>query len=441
MSGTFPSPADRGRCAAELCRAAPAGVRRAVDRAIRSRSNSAERDAPDLPADVCGLARDGAVARWRRQTRQPFDVVSAALAAMYVDRVWAEAPGLLAGYVRALTDPVARVLRPAAKTMRLDYDCELSEALSSPGAGDVRLSVLGPLALFFLVSVARSRAAWDVLVGTDRPEAAAFGWAPTAEKISWTLRTLLLAQGGRRFRPNALMYSPLAHYLVDLGAVQRVNMLVRRCPCGALVRNDLCARCGGPGEETVVRRIFSKRYLAHCDRRIVGNKVVIVSPSRMGRPYVDDRLTDLAAAPDQDADRSADWSRARRVALQAGSNMLSDLVRAPARAIKQIAVCAAIAEADDPCRWLVRLPATDGPVMARLVDRLLAERTAGREGHVAVTNRHIRRLASRLNVSRWGPTNSGQFGRRAEPDGRTGRIGGSEHGMGIQVRGSMIRSW
>ena len=329
---------------------------------------------------------------------------------MYIDRVWNRAPGLLAAYVRALTDPVGRVLHPAAKTMRLDYDCELKGALSCRGAGDERLSLLGPLALFFLASVARHRMAWEVLVGTDRSDAAPFGWAPTVEKIDWTLRALLLGQGGRRFRPNALIYSPLAHYLVDLGAVQRVSILVRRCPCGALVRNDVCARCGGPGEETVVRRIFSKRYLAHCDRRIVGNKVVIVPPSRFRGAHSADRLVDLPAAPDQDAQRDVDWPSARRIALQAGSNMLRAFIRAPVRAIKQIAVCAAIADAADACQWLVQPPRIDEPVMARLVDHLLAERTSGRDRHVRIANHHISRLASRLDVSAWRPTNSGQFG-------------------------------
>ena len=410
MAESFVCPALRGQRVAAYRQGVPPDLQQVIEDQVEHRSGRVVPDRRDLAADILELTSDHSAERWGRQMGLSVDDVSAVLAARYVAHVWEHAPNLLAAYVWGLTDPVSYVLLAAAKTMRLDYEHELKGTLSHRADRDERMSALGPLAMFFLASVARGRAAWDVLTASDRAGPAAFGWAPSTGGLRMTLRQLLLGQGGRRVLPNALMYSPLAQYLIDLGAAQRVDVLIRQCPCGATVRGDLCARCGQVGNEIVVRRIFSKRFIAHCDRRHIGSKAVVAPTRHPRHVYLDHNPhVDLPARPAH-ADEPIDWQAARQVALQAGRDLLTALVHTPLQSLKSIAVCAAVARVDDVCRWFANPLGIGDSALARLVDGLLADRTPGRADCVRAANHHIRRLACQLKAPSCQPTNSGQFG-------------------------------
>ena len=90
--------------------------------------------------------------------------------------------------------------------------------------------------------------------------------------------------------------------------------------------------------------------------------------------------------------------------------MIAAMTRQGPKAIKSLALCAAIAEVDDPVRWLTDPPGSDDPDLGRLVDRLLADRTGERDKHVRTVERHIHRLEACLNVDAGGAYTSGQFG-------------------------------
>lgn len=169
-------------------------------------------NAPAVRAHVLEDWRGKGVARW------------AAVASRFVAEVRQRDSVLLGRYVRDLIPCVAGAVAPAVRMFRLPRGGDFHRAVNDPRREDLRLSLLGPLALFFLESVARAEAAWDVLVEPENAPArpAAFGWAPSLDSLTAAMRLLLTGQAGRRLRGKALMYSPLARYLLELGLVQRV---------------------------------------------------------------------------------------------------------------------------------------------------------------------------------------------------------------------------
>jgi GNAT superfamily N-acetyltransferase len=153
----------------------------------------------------------------------------AATASQFVAQVRESNSALLGIYIRDLLPCVARTVAPAASMLRLPRRDDFHLAVHDPRRDDLRLSLLGPLAMFFLESVARAEVAWDVLVEPQNVPARAghFGWALALDSLAAAMRLILTGQAGRRLRGKALMYSPLARYLLELGLVQRVAVAPR----------------------------------------------------------------------------------------------------------------------------------------------------------------------------------------------------------------------
>jgi len=399
--------AARGAAVRAVLPEVPSHLRRGIDGAVRRRSDDG---GGELVVDLLGLlacpAPRGFVLNDRR--RDSTDLW-AALASLYVAASWRLAPRLAGRYVLDLVPVVAWAVRPMAATMRVDRRSELWLAASDPRRKALRLSALGPLAIFFLLSVARTELAWEALV--DASEAPrrrqAFGWAPGLNSLAATVRYVLTGQSGRRFRRKALLYSPLARYLRHLGLVQCVPM-VRGRGAGGPRTADAPARQAG-------RWLLGCEYLARCASGIRrnGHRVALVDETRSPAEHLDPqqaasdaRTERRAPAPEEEVDRL----EARRRAIGAAKLMLQEYTRGNAVRLKRLLLWAHAAGLKRPEVLLASPSAHDERTWAALIEALLADRVADRAAGVRRVNRQLPLLAARLGVAPCTPFTTTQFG-------------------------------
>ena len=326
----------------------------------------------------------------------------AAMTAVFIGTARKHASDSFARYIDDLLPVISRVIRPVLSTVRLSPKCDFRVAVSSPRERGMRLSLLGPLAMFFLITVARGRLAWDTLVGRDaapshrRP----FAWVPAAEGLLPTLRFLLLGQTGRSFKRKALLYSPFARYLIDLGVVCRVRAVrmadpVRPKPGGHHRHADNIDRTG----RDVGRWLLGTEYVAHCPeyvtqegRRavVVTNSITHAAPWEADEATVDRRTGRQSKTPPEEFE----LAEVRERSHAAIKTLLRKYVGPRRSRIKRLALWAQVARVDDPALLLDEPDGMEEALLSSLLDAVIARRVAGRTVGVAEANLAVSHLAA-----------------------------------------------
>ena len=181
----------RGPLAAAERRCLPPAVSRQIGTYVGILSEESQRDVLSLSADILGLLNAPAVRAYVLEDWRGKGVARwAAVASRFVAEVRQKESLLLGRYVRDLLPCVAGAVAPAVRIFRLPRGGDFHRAVNNLRRDELRLSLLGPLALFFLESVARAEAAWNVLVEPENAPSrpAAFGWAPSLDSMTAAMR-------------------------------------------------------------------------------------------------------------------------------------------------------------------------------------------------------------------------------------------------------------
>ena len=408
---TFASPARRGLAVRERLPLLPPEIVADILSFLRA-ADSPPR--PNLMRDLDSLLTRPLLGDWSAAQSRPDDA-RAALVAQFIRTVCDESPALLSAYVRRLLPDIQEIVRSAAPTIRLTHDPEYRSALSGRASLPIVLSSFGPLALFFLRTVARSEWAWEVLLDASSPppRVQPFGWLPQADGLRSTLRFLLIGQCGRAFRPNALLYSPLARYLIDQGLAQRVHVLRTDCPaCQYWGDAPTCPNCGQPLQAAVRPWLLATAYIEQCTFLETPNRRrVILLDDRpiLDRPRAEVVNVDLRPADDRlPPPALGELRQMKRLALQAVTRML-DLFRDQDKPrLKPLILWAEAADLDDPSVLLAGPP--DPPVADALIEAIIAPEIPDRSARLPRMNRRLVELASRYRQADSQPFTGNQMG-------------------------------
>lgn len=347
------------------------------------------------------------------QSESGYDNNWAAVSAVFAKTVWRMAPDLAAAYVQGLLLPVARVVKAVLGVLRLEPQCEFSIAARNPSESSLRLSLLGPLAMFSILSIARAEVAWDALLADSsaprhtRP----FGWAAATDTVVPMLRFLLLGQAGRLIKTKLLLYSPLARYLTELGLVQRMQIV-------HVAQEEATESAGPPVQgqgckHRVKQRLLSSRYLAQQANYIHG----------IGRgAAISERSAPLAFWRSPDSDRYLRTGRriampheelemldSQRICSRAAASLLNRYVNRGIPVLKRLALWACIAEID-PVILLTKEAAGNAQILASLADAALTRRIGHRMGKLADLNAKLIHLAVMTGNNQCAPFTTIQFG-------------------------------
>jgi len=407
------TPARRGFAVQQIRKMMPGHVAQEIERHIRLL-----RDHPGvgLLHDLTSLFGRPVIDSWVHNGAYPPDDTRAAITSRFLQRVWDTAPGLMADYIQRMLPLVAKVVRTTVGIFRLNADREFRAALSTHDPN--KMSLLVPLAVFFLQTVAKAQWAWNVLVDpSEAPRRShPYGWAPGADNLSWMVRFLLLGQCDNHFRGNALAYSPFARYLLHQGIVHRVEVWRTVCPaCGYYGTAENCPNCRQATRVEVRQWLLARAHLALCRfQTFPGGRTVVVvdeqnvtqSAERVQDASGDRRTQQQSSRPQEDADRL----RMRRMARKAVDLTLAKLLGGEPDCLKYIVLWAEAAGLADPSVLLPGLPAADDSIADALVEALIQERVGKRSERLPRMNRWLVELAARLKIADLIPFNGSQMG-------------------------------
>lgn len=397
---TFISPARRGLAVQRILPLMPAGVLQDVAAFVNDLSRSSR--PPNLMHDIDVLLRRPTLHQWIASQGQHESESQAASVACFMRTVCNRRDRLLTHYVRQLVREIRKIVRGAAPTIRLTHDPEFRSALMSSSSFAAALSQLTPLAMFFVQSVARAEWAWDALVGVASVpgHVQAFGWLPREDGLYPTLRFLLVAQCPGRFRPHALLYSPLARYLVDQGLAQRVHVVQMSCPgCGYWGTVQACPNCGLPLRTDVRRWLLATAFVERSTFvRLSSGRQALLLEDRpaFARPHDRAIPAERISQPEQDPGEQVSRRAMKELALRAVREMLAAL-RDPGRPhLRCLILWAEAARLENP-GLLLSPRGQDEDVAQALIEALVAPEVSGRAERLPRMNRWIRDLAPRVN--------------------------------------------
>jgi hypothetical protein len=212
----------------------------------------------------------------------------AAITGVFVHTISHDLPALLAEQVYSLLPSIAGIIKPILGLFRMGLRNDFRLAIEDASQGDLRLSMLGPLAIFFLNSLARAELAWEYIVEeANRPkQPKAFGWAPSIEPLNSALRRALLGDAHHRPKPKALLYSALARYLIELGLIHRVTVVQSPAwssqPTGDA--ND------SPGHNSLWA--LSGEYISSCQSRMGKCVILLEHLKGASQPKIEELVVD-----------------------------------------------------------------------------------------------------------------------------------------------------
>jgi len=378
----------------------PAGVLQDVAAFVNDLSGSSR--PPNLMHDLDALLQRPDLHQWVASQDHDESESQAALVACFMKMVCQRRNCLMAHYVRRLVQEIREIVRGAAATIRLTHDPEFRAALAVSSSFAAALSQLSPLAMFFVQSAARAEWAWDALVGAASvpQHVQAFGWLPREDGLYPTLRFLLIAQCPGRFRPHALLYSPLARYLVDQGLAQRMHVVQMSCPrCGYWGTVQACPNCGLPLRADVRRWLLATAFIERSTFvRLSSGRQALLLEDRpaFARPHDHPMPAERTTHPEQDPGEQVSRRAMKELALRAVREML-DALRDPGRPhLRCLILWAEAARLDNP-GLLLSPRGQDEHVAQALIEALIAPEVSGRAERLPRMNRWIRELAPRVN--------------------------------------------
>ncbi len=337
----------------------PEHVRRQVAAHVWILGRSIGRADTSLTSDVLCLLNCPAVRAYISEDWPASGIARwAAVSSAFVADVRNSVPLLLAEYVRDLLPCVALVVAPAADMFRMAHANEFRMAARNQSLTHLRLSLLGPLALFFLESVARAHFAWDVLVEPcNAPSRAApFGWAPSLDFLPAVLRFALMGQVGRRIRRKAMLDCPLARYLVEMGLVHPVAV----------------PQAAGSNDN---RWLLSGEYISSCAGTVGPKGALLVcdpaepSSDEAYEPVIDRRTGRRIPSPQEELE----VMEARNRLLAAARSLVGRYVSSPKPQVKRLALWAHVADVD-PVVLLSPPESLGEDVLAALAEAALRRR-------------------------------------------------------------------
>lgn len=411
------APRQRGLKVRTLRQSIPLSVRSDIDRAVVD---------PILPGLDCprSMIRDlhnllvrPHVRQWVLSLDQCSQDLWAAIVSDYMEQAWRRQPDLAGRYIQWLLPTVAEVIRSVSGMVRLEWDADFREALAVRGDAQIQLELLGPLAVFFLQSLARGEAAWDTLVEPEQvpPRLLPFGWAPLADGLRPTMRFLITGQCGETFKRKAFLYSPLSIYLQSLGVAERVLTLRHVCPtCREAWLGSSCPSCGSDLINQSSPWLLAKAYLQRCQGRFddEGRRLVLLGSLVQVDPAGLDSHCDLRTGrshvlPEDMAERHY-WNNLMR---QQALAMVQEFLGDGKTHVKQLALCAELAGVADPRRLLEEMASPDDATpLERLIETLLEPRIADRAERVERMNRRLPVIAISLGAEHWTAFTEIQFG-------------------------------
>ncbi len=397
---TFISPARRGLAVQRILPLLPAEVLQDVAAFLHDLSRSSR--PPNLMRDLDALLQRPALHQWVASQDHDQSECQAALVACFMRMVCQRRDRLMAHYVRRLVREIRKIVRGAAATIRLTHDPEFRAALAPSCAFSAALSQFGPLAVFFVQSIARAEWAWDALVDAASipRHVQAFGWLPREDGLYPTLRFLLTAQCPGRFHPHALLYSPLARYLVDQGLAQRVHVVQMSCPrCGYWGTVQACPSCGLPLRADKRRWLLATAFVERSTfvRLSRGRQALLLEDRpAFARPRDNPTPAERTTHPEQDPGEQASRRAMKDLALRAVRHLL-DALRDPGRPhLRCLVLWAEAARLEDP-GLLLSPRGQDEDVAQALIEALIAPEVSGRAQRLPRMNRWIHELAPRVN--------------------------------------------
>mgnify|MGYP005842797945 CR=1 FL=1 len=311
-----------------------------------------------LEADALGLLNGPAIRAfvmedWERQGAARWAAVTAA----FLRHVKHELPALYGQYVWQLVPCVAATVSPLIGLFRMGPGNEFRLAVRDRQREQLRLSMLGPMALFFLESAAQGHLAWETLVESENAPAQStpFGWAPTLDPLPLSMRLALLGYTGRAIKRKALLYSPLARYLIELGMLQRVNVQrdsARSRDNRWLLSEEFVARAGG-GSNPLPLMI----------------EIQPPSPWEADEAAVDLRTGRRAPTPAE----LVELAEARNRLLAAARSLVGRYAAAPRPQVKRLALWAHVADVD-PADLLASPQSLGEEVLAALAEAAIRRR-------------------------------------------------------------------
>lgn len=183
--------------------------------------------------------------------------VEGAIAGAYLEELATSCGRLYGDYVIAVADRLRPLLSFSLKAMNIPRDM-------------IPDDVLKPMARYFLDSVRTLKSDPNVFnrsdVRVNRLAVRPYSWSPTEDSLSTSMLLLIVRQGRRMRWPNALMYSPLGHFLRSSGLAQIV--VVNRCKCTRCRKEyserslrGRCPECGAPLAKYTSEHIMSTRRI------------------------------------------------------------------------------------------------------------------------------------------------------------------------------------
>ncbi len=368
----------RGQFVKDLLTELPEPVMEQVHFHVEQLKRSKPASRCSLAADIMGLLNWPAVRRYVLANHEmSSDVRWAAVTSRFVAHVRTFAPDILGDYICDLVPHIARMLSPVVGMFRMGAGNEFRQAVCDSRQEHLRLSVLGPLSMFFLESVAGASLAWDVLVGPDDAPAVErpFGWAPSVDSLSAALRMAILGQMSRSIKRKALIYSPLGRYLMGQGLLHRVPVSFDSPSSGA--DSNSLATAARDGDRSAGRWLLSEEYLMQC------GSACAISPSAARRPVhaapweadqviVDRRTGRTAMAPDDELE----LIEIRHTVLACVKKLL-DVYNNPARRQSKRLALWAYAAKLDPTGLVDQPQALEDETLAALAEVLLSPRLSG----------------------------------------------------------------
>jgi hypothetical protein len=348
-------PEVRGWAALRLVSFVPAEVREAVETWGTAEPGACYR------RDALRLVSLPRCVGWSRQMWAAVPALGVAAGPAALVRLWTarllRAGGAIGPYWPRLVHSIWRIARPAVEMA----------GIGARGRRRAELvhEVAVPLALVFLKSVAAGRQDVRLLEAgdPDRPDGPPFGWAPGVDSFRAVARYLLLGQVPGRFRPHALLFSPLALVLRQAGLAVPVAQWRVRCPrC-----RTSWPRAGGPAA------------CPHCGGSLVARQVRwLVARSARESPGLDagDDGPGWAGAGGPRAPSASERTEAReaeRVCLERARHLWQQVVQGHRRSVAAAVVLGVLAGLD-PLEVVAERPAPRAEDLRRVVDALAGQR-------------------------------------------------------------------
>jgi len=391
---------ERGQEVRELLAGFPVHVERSIRRYVRHIDRRPTRRHAFV-SDMAGLFELPAVRAYLLWDCRGSDMNRwAACAAIFIRAVDGNGSDLLGRYIIDLIPLVTRIVRPVLRSLRVSPRSELWQATYPRYARTLGLSLFGPLALLFFRTVACGKIVWNIVADRKHPEARPFAWVPGVEGLYTVLRFLLLGQIGKVFHRNALLYSPLAVYLIDQGLARRARCLRLNCPgCDLGGSPGGCGGCHRVALKDAGRWLLSGEYVSNCKRSCLPGKepmVILDQPLyvsaywKIDETAADRRTGRYVLSPPEELVMAEGIERA----LSAVGDLLNCYASAASPRLKRLAVWATVAGVD-PAGLLCDPTDLDDETLLALLVGATRQRVTERQAATDQANYLLRWLCGR----------------------------------------------